>query len=170
MGRLKAVLFDLGDTLIREIEGPADIHTTEFEVLDGVYDVLGYLDKKYKLAIVSNTLTWDDDAVAQALERKDLLRYFDTIVTSVGANSRKPDDEIFKKALRRLQVLPHQAVMIGDRVDADIVGANRVGITSILYRWNTRYPANFSGDESLPDYVIGSMRELPMLLDWLDED
>jgi len=170
MGRLKAVLFDLGDTLIKEIEGPADINTTDFEVLDGVYDVLGYLDGKYKLAIVSNTLTWDDAAVAQALRRKDLLKYFDAIVTSVGANSRKPDYEIFRNALSRLDVLPHEAVMVGDRVDTDIVGANLAGITSILCRWNTRYPADFSDENSLPDYVIGSIRELPALLDWLDED
>lgn len=170
MGRLKAVLFDLGDTLIKEIEGPADLHTTEFEVLDGVYEVLDYLQKKFSLAIVSNTLTWDDDAVSDALRRKDLLRYFDVIVTSVGANSRKPDDEIFKKALARLRVFPHETVMVGDRVDADIVGANRVGITSILCRWNTRYPADFSREDSLPDYVIGSIRELPTLLDWLDEE
>lgn len=170
MGRLKAVLFDLGDTLIKEIEGPADIHTTDFEVLDGVYDVLEYLGEKYRLAIVSNTLTWDDDAVSQALERKNLLEYFDAIVTSVGANSRKPDDEIFKKALAKLNVYPHQAVMVGDRVDTDVIGANIAGITSILCRWNTRYPADFSLDNSLPDYVIGSIRELPTLLDWLDED
>lgn len=170
MSKLRAVLFDLGDTLIKEIEGPADIDTTEFEVLDGVYEVLDYLQKKFKLAIVSNTLTWNDDAVSDALRRKDLLRYFDVIVTSVGANSRKPDDEIFKKALARLQVFPHETVMVGDRVDADIVGANRIGITSILCRWNTRYPADFSHDDSLPDYVIGSIRELPTLLDWLDEE
>ena len=170
MGRLKAVLFDLGDTLIKEIEGPADIHTTDFEVLDGVYDVLDNLGKKYKLAIVSNTLTWDDDAVSQALRRKNLLEYFEVIVTSVGANSRKPDDQIFRKALTKLSVFPHQAVMVGDRVDTDVTGANIAGITSILCRWNMRYPADFSHDSSLPDYVIGSIRELPALLDWLNQE
>jgi len=170
LGRLKAVLFDLGDTLIAEINGPADIDTTEFEVLDGVYEVLIDLKKKYKMAIVSNTLTWGDKEVSKALERKDLTKYFDAIVTSVDADSYKPDNEIFKKVLGLLSVRPHECVMIGDRVDTDVRGANIAGITSILCRWNERYPANFSEDDTLPDYVIGSIREILPLLNWLDKE
>ena len=169
MGGIKAVLFDLGDTIIVELDVPADIDTTEFEVLDGVYEVLGSLKKKFKLAIVSNTLTWGDREVTRALRRKNLTKYFDAIVTSVDAGSRKPQDAIFKKALDELEANPRETVMVGDRVDTDISGANRIGITSILCRWNDRYPLIIENDVDLPDYVIGSIKELPTLLNWLDE-
>lgn len=58
--------------------------------------------------------------------------------------------------------------MVGDRVDTDIAGANRMGMTSVLCRWNDRYPVIVTDDEDLPDYVIGSIKELPALLSWLD--
>lgn len=168
MGEIKGVLFDLGDTLIVELDGPADIDTTSFEVLEGVEEMLAELKKHFKLAIVSNTFTWGDEEVAGALGRKGLMKYFDAVVTSVDAVSRKPDDGIFRRALGRLGCLPHEAVMVGDRVDTDIAGANRMGMTSVLCRWNDRYPVIVTDDEDLPDYVIGSIKELPALLSWLD--
>ena len=102
MGRLRAILFDLGDTLIKEIESPADLNTTDFEVLDGAVEVLSEMNKNYRMAIVSNTLTWGDKEVSDALAKKDLTKYFDAIVTSVDAGSNKPNKTIFKKALNIL--------------------------------------------------------------------
>jgi len=169
VGRIKAILFDLGDTLIAELDGPADVDTTEFKVLDGVAEVLQKLKSGYKLAIVSNTFSWGDREVSGALSRKDLTRFFDAIVTSVDAGSRKPDDGIYRKALDLLECDPDQAIMVGDRVDTDIAGANMIGITSVLCRWNDRYPIGVNDENFLPDYVIGSMKELPVLIDWLDK-
>lgn len=169
MGRLKAVLFDLGDTLIAEIDGPADIDSTDFEVLDGAEETLRELKRWFKIAIVSNTLNWGDKEVASALGRKNLTAYFDAIITSVGAGSRKPDPGIYRKALGMMGCEPDEAVMVGDRVDTDIAGANRVGITSVLCRWNERYPVTATDEGDLPDYIIGSIRELPNLIVWIDK-
>lgn len=168
MGRLKAVLFDLGDTLIAEIDGPADVDSTDFDVLDGAEEALTELKKSFKLAIVSNTFSWGNREVSSALGRKNLSRFFDAIVTSVDAGSRKPDRGIYLKVLSILECAPNEAVMVGDRVDTDIAGANRVGVTSVLCRWNERYPVNMVDEGDLPDYIIGSLRELPSLITWLD--
>ncbi len=169
VGRFKAILFDLGDTLIVELDGPANVDTTEFKVLDGVTDVLQNLKGRYRLAIVSNTFNWRDREVAGALSRKNLTRFFDAIVTSVDAGSRKPDGGIYRKALDLLECDPEQAIMVGDRVDTDIAGANMIGITSILCRWNDRYPVEAESEEFLPDYIIGSIDELPKLVEFLDK-
>ena len=169
MGRLKAVFFDLGDTVIAEIDGPADVDSTDYDILDGAEETLSKLKKRYKLAIVSNTFNWGDVDVVKALGRKDLAKYFDVIVTSVDAGSRKPDPGIYRKALSILGCEPHEAVMVGDRVDTDIAGANRVGITSVLCRWNERYPMTMMAEEDLPDFVIASIKELPALVIELDE-
>ena len=169
VGRIKAILFDLGDTLIAELDGPADVDTTEFKVLDDVAEVLQKLKSGYKLAIVSNTYSWGDKEVSGALSRKDLTRFFDAIVTSVDAGSRKPDDGIYRKALDLLDCAPKEAIMVGDRVDTDIAGANMIGMTSILCRWNERYPAEVKDDSYLPDYIIGSIDELPSLIEFLNK-
>jgi putative hydrolase of the HAD superfamily len=168
MGRIKAVLFDLGDTLIAEIDGPATVDTTEYEVLTGVVDALSRLKGRFRLAIVSNTFSWGDSDVSSALNRKDLTRFFDAIITSVDAGSRKPDGGIYRKALDLLGCAPDEAVMVGDRVDTDIAGANMMGMTSILCRWNERYPVEVKDDSYLPDYIIGSIDELPSLIEFLN--
>jgi len=168
MGRFKGILFDLGDTLIVELDQPTDVRTTDFEVLDGVEEILTVLKQRFKLVIVSNTLTWGDAEVEFALKRKDLARFFDAIITSVDANSRKPDSGIFSKALSTIGCGPEEVIMVGDRTDTDIAGANRMGVTTVLCRWNDRYPLSLEEDESFPDYIIGSIRELPELISWLD--
>lgn len=169
MGKLRAILFDLGDTLIAEIDGPADVDSTDFSILDGAEETLRRVRGRFKLAIVSNTFNWGDEEIARALSRKNLTAYFDVIITSVDAGSRKPDSAIYEKALDALGVGPSEAAMVGDRVDTDIAGANRVGITSILCRWNSRYPVTVSDEVDMPDYVIASIKELPELLDWIDD-
>jgi putative hydrolase of the HAD superfamily len=169
MGRLKAVFFDLGDTIIAEIDGPADVDSTDFDILDGAEEALSELRKRYKLVIVSNTFSWGDRDVVRALKRKDLAKYFDAIVTSVDAGSRKPEPGIYRKALSMAGCAPREAVMVGDRVDTDIAGANKVGITSVLCRWNERYPVTMTAEENLPDFVIASIKELPALIIELDE-
>lgn len=170
LNRIEAVIFDLGDTIIIEVDTPMDIKTTEFEIIEGIKEVLEILKEKYKLAIVSNTFTWGDKEITEALERYGLVKYFDAIVTSVDAGSRKPSDGIFRKAMKLLGVEPRETVMIGDRIDTDIAGANLLGITSILFRWNDRYPAIQKREEELPDFIIGSIGELPGLLEWIDEN
>ncbi len=169
MGRIRAILFDLGDTLIAEIDGPADVDTTDYRILDGVLEVLAGLRKKYKLAIVSNTFSWGDDEVFRALDRKGISKFFDAIITSVDAGSRKPDSGIYLKALKKLQCTVEETIMVGDRVDTDIAGANLIGITSILCRWNDRYPVEVGGEDGLPDFIIGSISELPKLIESLDK-
>ncbi len=45
---------------------------------------------------------------------------------------RKPNIKFFQRVLSALNAQPGQAAMIGDKVHADIVGANNVGMTTIL--------------------------------------
>jgi len=168
MGRIGALLFDLGDTVIVELDSPADIDTTEFDIIDGVREALETFRKRYKLAIVSNTFTWGDEEVTKALQRANLAKYFDAIVTSVSAGSSKPENDIFLKALRLLNTAPEESVMIGDRIDTDISGANMLGIISILFRWNDRYPAIIANEIDKPDYIISSMCELAELIAAID--
>ncbi|GAC1399624.1 MAG: hypothetical protein NVS4B12_19070 [Ktedonobacteraceae bacterium] len=62
-----------------------------------------------------------------------LQEYFDPqkIAISIDVGSNKPDSYIFQYALDALNVAPEEAVMVGDSLGADVVGAKRLDIFAI---------------------------------------
>jgi len=87
----------------------------------------------YKLGIVTDGLPvkqWEK------LVRLGLDDFFETVVVSgderVGFS--KSDPRIFTIALDRVKALPNEAVMVGDKLNPDISGANKAGLTSVWLR------------------------------------
>ncbi|KMY52777.1 HAD family hydrolase [Bacillus sp. FJAT-27231] len=62
----------------------------------------------------------------------ELVPYFEHIVISGNFGFGKPDPSIFAHALKLMDVSPEDAIMIGDNLGTDILGATRVGMDSIL--------------------------------------
>ncbi len=87
-------------------------------------------EEGYKLAIVSN---WDTP-LFPLLERLRIAHFFDTITASHDARVRsaKPDAHIFEYTLKKVGVRPEETVHVGDTYEADIIGAQAVGIRPIL--------------------------------------
>jgi putative hydrolase of the HAD superfamily len=163
---IRAIFFDLGDTLVVE-EDVVDKHLWEVTLkkLPDLDEVLTELKKKgYKLGIITNTVTSTEEHVRQALRKIDVEKYFDVIATSVDIGHEKPDERIFMTAMRKLKVKPAEAVMVGNRISADIAGGNRMGMKTILFRWNRRYPEKMTSPEEQPTCTIRSLRELPIVL------
>jgi putative hydrolase of the HAD superfamily len=57
-----------------------------------------------------------------------------------------------------------RVVMVGNRLDRDIRGANALGIVSVLVRHNDRYPAESSDPGDQPTHTIAAISELETLL------
>ena len=115
----------------------------------------------YKLALLSNA---SDDADVQTLiDKNDLRHYFSFIRTSAATGYRKPHPHLFKEALSALNLLPEQCVMVGDTLNADIAGANKLGIYSIWI--NRRVNKTTKTLISIhPKATIQELSELPNLL------
>jgi putative hydrolase of the HAD superfamily len=113
----------------------------------------------YRLGMVSNTS--DDENVQQLLDRWELRPFFETVVTSAGCGIRKPDPRIFQLALDHFGVPPARTVMVGDTPEADILGANRLGIFSV---WITRRVPVDDPPIAAPDLTVASLREIPPAL------
>ena len=79
-----------------------------------------------------------------------------TISGEIGI--RKPKVEIFKVACERADVLPKEAVYVGDTIQNDIVGANRAGMKSIFINRKSEALASKTVDEQ-PDYTISNLYE-----------
>ena len=50
--------------------------------------------------------------------------------------------------------------MVGNRISADILGGNRVGMKTVLIKWNNRYRESVTCELDRPTYTIKSLREL----------
>ena len=69
---------------------------------------------------------------------------------------------MFDLALAEITLDPARVVMVGDRIDTDILGAWRAGIKSVLVKTGEFKESDLSGDE-LPDIIVDSVRESDVL-------
>ena len=91
-------------------------------------DVLRQLSGRYRLALISNTMS---DKPRLTLRETGLIDHFQVVVCSRDLGVRKPNPQIFTHVLEELGVEPGEAVHVGDNVEADMEGAVGAGITPI---------------------------------------
>jgi len=94
-------------------------------------DILKELQQRgLKLGLISNG--YEED-IHFFLERTGLEKTtFDIIVGIDTAQCMKPHPDIFKYALRKLNVRPEEAMFVGDDVEVDYKGAENVGMYALL--------------------------------------
>lgn len=155
----------------RDIDLRAILEAYRWGAVDGttpfpeVREVMKLLhDHGIRVGIVTNAFQpmWMRD---RELEMHDLLDLFpDCRISAADFGMLKPHPEIFQAALDCLGAAPQTAVFVGDDLDADIVGAQSLGIKAVLRRINRRGFGTFNSG-AIPDGVIDTLRDLPPLLD-----
>jgi len=83
--------------------------------------------------------------------------YLDIILISEWEGIKKPDPDIFKKALSRLHVLPEQSIFVGDHPINDVQAAKSIGMKGIWKR-------DPQWEKVAADYTIGNLNELPFVI------
>ena len=102
------------------------------KVDEGARRTLETLGRKgLKLGLVSNTFI-PAQVLDRHLERERLLDLLPTRIYSCEACYRKPDPRIFQAALRQTGLRAEETLFVGDSLKADIRGANRMGMISVL--------------------------------------
>jgi putative hydrolase of the HAD superfamily len=121
----------------------------------------------YRLGLISNTS--DDRNVQGIVDRTGLRPFFEVILTSAALGIRKPDERIFQIALERFGVQPGTAVMVGDTLNADVLGANQSGIYSIWITHRAQIPEE--GELAIqPQAVVSALHQIPDLLAEIDNE
>jgi len=69
----------------------------------------------------------------------NLHHLFDAVVTFDDTRKRKPSPVPFKKVLALLKVKPHEALMVGDWAERDVVGATKVGMKTVFARYGDTF-------------------------------
>lgn len=73
----------------------------------------------------------------------------------------KPSETFFKIALESLQISPNEAVVVGDDITSDILGAERTKMQSILVKTGKFKPDQLEKPIAKPTWVLNSIAELP---------
>jgi putative hydrolase of the HAD superfamily len=103
-----------------------------------------------KTGIVANSWPEPGRVLRADLEAFGLTPLLDVCVFSTDAGSRKPEPEIFMRALDELGVDPLDAMHVGDSLQADVQGAANLGMTTVQALW-FRADEDTSGIE--PDFM-----------------
>ena len=128
--RLQLLGIDLPAIATMEFYGPEIDAWQLFP--DTIETLVGLNEDGYDLAVVSNAKS--DWAVRAIVERCDMRKFVKAIVSSAALKVRKPRSEIFNQALKALDVKPRDSVFVGDSLQADVGGANNMGMRSIHVR------------------------------------
>lgn len=123
-------------------------------------DTLIKLKARYKIGIITNGR---EDLQSAVIDACGLKPFMDVILISETEGVKKPNQDIFMKALNILGVRPQNSVYIGDNPIADIQGAYRAGLKAVWFKTDfTQKPnaAYLSG-------VMKSYSELDMIIEKL---
>lgn len=156
---------DVPDTLLRPaIDAMYAVSQVHWVPEPEMHAVLAELKAQgYRLGLISNAA--DDRDVQTLVDKAGIRGYFEYILTSAGQGIRKPNPRIFHQMLARLDVPPERAIMVGDTLGADVLGAANAGLRSVWITRRADSPANRAHADTIkPDYVVEGLGELPGLL------
>lgn len=129
---------------------------TKSKLMPHTKELLEYLAPKYNLYILSNGFR---ELQAHKMRSSGIDGYFKKVILSDDLGVMKPWPQIFHFALSATQSELRETLMIGDSWDADIVGANGVGMNQAFYNvvGRTEYPFR-------PTYHVNDLKELMDIL------
>jgi phosphoglycolate phosphatase/pyrophosphatase PpaX len=109
--------------------------------------VLDHLYKKFKIGLITNT---PRENVKKVLNKFDLEKYFDVIVTGDDVINGKPDPEMVSKACELLAVEPKDAILVGD-TESDVIAGQSAGCAVVGIKVHGDYEIEkLSNIENLP--------------------
>jgi putative hydrolase of the HAD superfamily len=120
-------------------------------------ELLRRLKTAYRLGLVSNFC----GNAATLCHEAGLADSLEVILDSTQVGVSKPDLEIFRMALGKLNLAPARAIFVGDSYERDIMPARLLGMKTIWFKGpNPRLPANFYQ----ADYQISNLMELESIV------
>ncbi|MDY8134441.1 YjjG family noncanonical pyrimidine nucleotidase [Aquimarina sp. 2201CG5-10] len=102
-------------------------------LIEGAVDLLDYLQPNYQLHIITNGFR---EVQNNKLSKSGIGHYFKTITNSEDVGVKKPNPIIFEHAIEISGAEINNSIMIGDNYEADIMGAESLGIKTICFNYH----------------------------------
>jgi len=128
-------------------------------VPESTLNFLRKLRKRYSLALITNG---HSGAQWEKINDQKLENYFDAVAVSGDLEWEKPAPEIFYKVCKNLGVEPYECLMIGDRLETDILGGFQAQFGIVV--WLPLPHHNLNSPSPTPDFVIHDIFKLLKLL------
>jgi len=126
-------------------------------LLPGVLEAVKELSALAPIAIVTNGIPYVQHG---RFDRSELRPYIKKLVISGEEGFFKPDPRLIEVALQRMGCKKERALMVGDSLGSDILGAQRAGVDSCWYNPAAK-PCTL---EKEPDYTIKDLQEIKKIL------
>jgi len=160
---LRAIAFDVGHTLIDErIDAASFIEPVR--LMPHVLEVLPQID--LPMAAWSNTKSAREAEVRQLLRAGGIEKFFAWVITSIDANSRKPNREFFRYALENCRLAADEVLFVGNQLNTDIFGGMQCGIRTVWISGAAHRSPDETAtrEEVIPDLEVETLAELPDLI------
>lgn len=129
--------------------------------MEGAEELLRKLSGEYRLYLVTNGAS---SVQKSRIKSADIAKYFRGIYISEDVGYNKPDVRYFEACFKDIPDFRRdETVMIGDSLTSDMRGGINAGIKTVWF--NPSCAANSS--DILPDYEVGSLDEIPALMERL---
>jgi FMN phosphatase YigB (HAD superfamily) len=109
------------------------------------------------------------DEVLQLLEEHSLLNYFEHHFTQDDFAITKPDPRYFEQIAHQAGARPDECLMVGDRIDKDIIPAKQLGMKTIRVRWGLHSIQEPRVPSEIPDMEIARIELLSEAIDTIAE-
>jgi putative hydrolase of the HAD superfamily len=165
----RAVLVDGGypcdDALVESVAACYNEHRNrQYSWLPQARETLLALRGSYKLGLITNGSTDMQRAKIRYLELEGL---FDMTLVAEECGYSKPRPEVFQRAMEGLGVSADQSVMIGNSVEADVLGGYGVGMRTVWVCADGRpWPIPIAA----PWRTVRSVAELPAVLEDAEDE
>ncbi len=98
-------------------------------------EMLERLKKSHRIVLVANT---DSFSVESVLDKYAMRKYFDAIYLSCDIGLLKSNPKMFETVLEKEGITGDDAIMVGDSIESDLIGAEKAGIKGILLDRNNK--------------------------------
>ncbi|WP_340202198.1 YjjG family noncanonical pyrimidine nucleotidase [Ascidiimonas sp. W6] len=123
--------FDVEDDLINDLSKRyIEVLPEQNNLFVNTVDILNYLRERYTLHIITNGF---EEIQEKKLQNSAIRSFFQNVVNSEMVGVKKPNPRIFEFALNKAGVSAVKSVMVGDSLEADILGAKNVGMQTIHF-------------------------------------
>lgn len=169
--KLLAVCLDFGDTLADEGTEIKDetLTTLHAELIPGAAELVRELKRRgYPLALIADGRP---GTFANVLGHYGLYHLFDAHTISEQVGAEKPDPRMFHDAMRQMGIAREdygRVLMLGNNLERDIKGANRVGMISVWLDWAPRRAKTPADASEAPQHTIRLPLELLAVIDRLE--
>jgi len=129
-----------------------------FELTDGLKNFLMNFAEHYKIGILGQY----GKALRDFLEKENILPFFSFSEIQDDYNVTKPDPRYFEAILKNCNCNANESVMVGDRIDKDIIPAKLIGMRTIRVRVGLHKNQKPRTLDEIPDLTVENIKDIKL--------